>query len=76
MDLLVLPIALTIAGSVGLLTFLAYLRLAARSRVVASRTGEGQLSAALSSDSPLLKRRSSMPLANLFPLPARPPRSG
>ena len=68
MDLLVLPIALTIAGSVGLLTFLGYLRLAARARVVASRPGDGQHSAALGSNSPLIQRRSSMPLANILPL--------
>ena len=66
MDLLVLPIALTIAASVGLLTFLAYLRLAAPTRVVASRTGGAQPDADPSS--PLLKRQSSMPLANLLPL--------
>lgn len=68
MDLLVLPIALTVAGSVGLLTFLAYLRLAGRSRVVASRSSGGQPDTAMGTDSPLLQSRRSMPLANLLPL--------
>ena len=68
MDLLVLPIALTIAGSVGLLAFLAYQRLAARTQVVAPRSGVGQPDAAQESSAPLLQRRSRMPFANLFPL--------
>ena len=67
MDLFVLPIALTIAGSVGLLTFLAYLKLADRNRVAASGNGGGRPDAALT-NSPLLQRRRTMPLANLFPL--------
>ena len=60
MDLLVLPIALAGAGSVGLLTFLAYLRLAGRNRVVASRTSEGQADTAIDSNTPLLQNRRSM----------------
>lgn len=68
MDLIVLPIALTLAGSVGLLTFLAYQRLGARTPVVASRTGAGQSDTAQISDSPLLQQKRSFPLANLLPL--------
>jgi len=68
MDLFVLPIALTLAGSVGLLTFVAYLRLAARTRVVASRNVAGQPAAAPGNNSALLRTRRTMPLANLLPL--------
>ena len=68
MDLLVLPIALIVAGSVGLLTFLAYVRLAGRTRVVASRSSGGQSDTALDANSPLLQSRRSIPFANLLPL--------
>jgi len=68
MDLLVLPIALAIAGSIGLFTFFAYVRLAARSRFLAAQTGGGQPDAARGANSLLLRRRRSMPLANLLPL--------
>ena len=67
-DLLLLPIALTLAGSVGLLTFLAYQRLAARTRAVASGTGARQPNSAQISGSSLLQQKRSFPLANLLPL--------
>ena len=57
MDLLVLPIALTVAGSVGLMTFLAYIRLAGRTRVVASQSSGGQPDTAMGTNSPLLRSR-------------------
>ena len=68
MDLLVLPITLAIAGSVAVLTFLAYLKLSARTRLGDSQTAGGRPVPDASSDSPLLRRRRNMPLANLFPL--------
>ena len=63
--LLLLPIALTISCSVGLLTYLAFQKLAARPQEAATRAGTG---GAAAGDSLILQQRSSFPLSNLFPL--------
>ena len=68
MDPMLLLIALTLAGSVGLLTFIAYQRLSARNQVVATRVGRDDAVIGLSLLSPLQQRRRSFPLSNLFPL--------
>lgn len=61
---LLLPIALTLAGSVGLLTYLAYQKLAARPREAVARTATG----GGTEDVKLIQQRRSFPLANLLPL--------
>lgn len=61
---LLLAIALTVAGSVGLLTFLAYQKLANRTRETASRIERSRSAA----DASLLQQRRSIPLSNLLPL--------
>lgn len=61
---LLLPIALTLAGSVGLLTYLAYQKLAARPREEVARTATG----GGTEDVKLIQQRRSFPLANLLPL--------
>lgn len=61
---LLLPIALTLAGSVGLLTYLAYQKLAARPREAVARTATG----GGTEDVSLIQQRRSFPLANLLPL--------
>ena len=68
MDLLVLPIALSLAGSVGLLTFVAYQRLVARSRIVAAPSGVARTRAGNDASSALLQQRRNIPFTNLLPL--------
>ena len=63
--LLLLPISLTLAGSVGLLTYLAYQKLAARPQEAAARLGTGQDIADISL---LRKQGHGFPLSNLLPL--------
>ncbi len=62
--LLLLPIALTLAGSVGLLTYLAFQKLANRPMEAAARTRAGGGTEEVS----LIQQRRSFPLANLLPL--------
>ena len=68
MDPMLLLIALTISGSVGLLIFVAYQRLGNRTLAVASPSAKDAVDMSLSSVSPLQRRRRSFPLANMFPL--------
>ena len=71
MEPMLLLIALTLAGSVGLLTFLTYQWLVDRRRTMAARVGIGGADAGLSLVSPLHQRRRSFPLSNLLPFSRR-----
>jgi len=68
MDPILLLIGLTLAGSVGLATFLVYQRQIAGRQVVADRLAPRNIESKLDPGSPLRQRRSSFFLSNLLPL--------